>query len=199
MQAKTQDALKMRRYKNMEDKKDLLIWFSESSAKLDVITLVGIAVILIFYNTATHIEVQEMLSGEFSSVNSCFLNFYIFHSIIAVFVFFNTVSTFFQIKDLNKNSIKELCNYLNEPTFEKNLITGDLTLRKKRKFSFFFVLFILALLIPFIFFDWYKYLEECSTQNTSLPFGSIGIVCYSALCIRMPNYLIGILNFKFGD
>lgn len=177
---------------------DLLSWLTKRSNKLDHITLIGVLTVLVFYNTTLYMLVQKILSEVYSSVKLCSLNFYTFHFIIVLFSLISGILALAQIKKLKKNSYKELCNYLNESTLEKDLFTTNWVPRKKRKFTFYFVLSIILLLIPLIFYDWYKFLDQCNLKK-ALPLDLLGIVFYSALCIRLPIYLIAILNFKFGD
>ena len=174
---------------------DLLAWIILASRKLDRVTLVGVLAISILYHTILPTILVEKLGGEYSSINICFLNFSIFHLIIIIFAVINGLLTFIQIK---KNNFSELYHYLNEATLEKDLFSTNLTLIKKRKIILFFTLSIIILLIPLILHDWYQFIGQCNLEK-NLPFGFMGIVFYSALFIRMPVYLIGIYNFKFGD
>ena len=177
---------------------DLLAWIIAISRKLDRVTLLGVLVIVIFYNTTIPTILVKKLSGEYSSVNICFLNFGIFHLMVVIFAIINGLLTFIQIKKIKKNNFSELYHYLNEVTLEKALFSTNSIPIKKRKIIFLFTLSIIIFLIPLSLYDWYQFVGQCNSKK-NLPFDFMGIVFYSALCIRMPIYLIGIFNFKFGD
>ena len=179
----------------------LLTWFARSATKLDNVSLVGIFTILVFYNSRLNLVAQSYLnplSDTHYFLSPCFIKFYIFHSILAFFALLNGISVFIQIKELKKSSLRELFEYFNAPVLEQNLFSANKVFARKRKISLYFVVLVILLLMPIIFYDWYQFIQQCDSEK-NLPLDLMGMVFYSALFIRAPIYLIGFLNFKFGD
>ncbi len=171
-------------------------WFCRNSNKINAEAGICVGVILMI----NALDLNQFLDKKIQfilNVNVCWAEFISFHTILFFFsaIYFARVIKESNILKIRTSEYKYLINYINQETEENDVFSSNKSKQKLRKAKLVFSLTILCVLVPITVYDWIRFLGNCNMESNSPHMSLLGVILYAFLIIRLPFYVIGLLQY----